>query len=111
VDIVASYAGADATAINAFLAAGAKGLVTAAFAPGYNTPSEFEALAAAVASGIPVVQSSRAGSGRVFMLHKGREAGFISADNLTPQKARILLACALAVTNDPAEITRMFATY
>jgi len=111
VDIVSSYAGADATAINAFVAAGAKGLVSASFAPGYNTPAELSALTAAVARGIPVVQSSRAGSGRVFMLHKGREAGLISADNLSPQKARVLLACALTVTQDPGEITLMFATY
>ena len=111
VDIVTSYAGADATAINAFLAAGAKGLVSAALAPGYNTPDEVRALADAVASGVPVVQSTRAGSGRVYMLHKGREAGFISADNLSPQKARVLLACALTVSQDPADIARMFASY
>ncbi|MFC7542827.1 hypothetical protein ACFQU2_29800 [Siccirubricoccus deserti] len=58
-----------------------------------------------------VVQSTRAGSGRVFPTTKLREAGFIPADNLTPQKARILLALALTVTSDPVEIARIFATY
>jgi L-asparaginase len=57
------------------------------------------------------VQSTRAGSGRVFPTTKLGEVGFIPADNLTPQKARILLALALTVSSDPAEITRIFATY
>ena len=35
----------------------------------------------------------------------------LTADNLTPQKARILLALALTVTNDSAEIERIFAAY
>jgi L-asparaginase len=40
-----------------------------------------------------------------------REAGLISADNLTPQKARILLALALTRTNDPDRLREIFATY
>ena len=32
-------------------------------------------------------------------------------DNLNPQKARLLLALALTVTRDPAEIERIFLTY
>jgi L-asparaginase len=40
-----------------------------------------------------------------------RERGFLSADNLNPQKARLLLSLALSVTADPAEINRMFETY
>jgi L-asparaginase len=35
----------------------------------------------------------------------------VSGDNLTPQKARILLAMALTRTRDAADISRMFATY
>ena len=37
--------------------------------------------------------------------------GTLIADNLNPQKARLLLALALSVTSDPAEIERIFATY
>jgi L-asparaginase len=70
-----------------------------------------EAAKEAVSTGIVVVSSSRAGSGRVFNPLRSREAGFIPADNLTPQKARILLALALTRTSDRAEIARMFATY
>lgn len=111
VDIAYSYAGDDGTAIRAFIEAGAKGLVLAAFAPGLLSPPEMEAAQQAIAAGLVVVSSSRAGSGRVFSPQKSREAGFVGADNLTPQKARILLALALSRTSDKSEIARMFATY
>lgn len=111
VDIVYSYAGADGTAIRAFVAAGCKGLVCATFAPGYNTPGEVQALKEAAATGVIVVLSSRVVSGRTVALHTSREAGFIGADNLNPQKARILLACALTVTQDVTQIERIFGEY
>ena len=62
-------------------------------------------------AGVITMQSTRAGSGRVFPTTRLREAGMLTADNLTPQKARILLALALTVTSDPAAIERIFATY
>jgi L-asparaginase len=37
--------------------------------------------------------------------------GFISADDLTPQKARILLARALTCTDDVSLIGQMFCRY
>ena len=58
-----------------------------------------------------VVQSTRAGSGRTFRGTRLANAGFLIADNLIPQKARILLALALTVTHDPEQIARMFRTY
>ena len=111
VDIVYAYSGSDGTAVRAFVAAGAKGLVSAGFAPGMASPADFAAMAQAVKQGVVVMQSSRAGSGRI---HRGRrlvDAGILAADNLNPQKARLLLALALTKTSDPAEISRMFATY
>jgi L-asparaginase len=111
VDIAYSYAGADGTAARAFIAAGAKGIVSAGFAPGFAGPRDFEALKAAIAQGIVVVQSTRAGSGRTFRSTRLADAGFLIADNLTPQKARILLALALTVTSDPERIAQMFRTY
>ncbi len=111
VDIAYSYAGNDGAAVRAFVAAGAKGIVAAAFAPGMLAPAEMEAFKAAVAAGCKVVISSRAGSGRTFGSSKIVNAGFITADNLTPQKARILLSLALTKTGDSAEIKRIFATY
>lgn len=111
VDIVYAYCGSDGTAARAFIEAGAEGIVSAGFAPGFCGPGDEEPLKLAVEKGIVVVQSSRAGSGRTFKSTKLAANGFLIADNLNPQKARILLAFALSATRDPAEIERIFATY
>jgi len=111
VDIAYAYAGSDGTAVRAFVAAGAKGIVSAGFAPGMPPPADLAALAEAVKQGVTVVQSSRAGSGRIHRSKRMVDAGILAADNLNPQKARILLALALTKTSEPAEIARIFATY
>jgi L-asparaginase len=111
VDIAYTYAGADGAAIRAFMAAGAQGLVTAGFAPAFVTPAMAEALEEASAAGLVIAMSTRAGSGRVFATTPIAQRGWLVADNLNPQKARILLALALTVTRDPQEIRRIFSTY
>ena len=111
VDIALTYAGMDDTIIRALIAAGARGIVSAGFAPGFPTLVEANALGEAVKRGIMVVQSTRAGSGRVFHSARLREQGVQVADNLLPQKARLLLALALTKTNDAAEVARIFKTY
>jgi L-asparaginase len=111
VDISYAYTGADGTAVSAFLAAGARGIVSAGFAPGSPGMAETEVLKEAVRQGVTVVQSTRAGSGRTFRGKSARERGFLVADNLNPQKARLLLALALTVSSEPEEIARMFETY
>ena len=111
VDITYAYVGSDGTAVRAFVAAGARGIVSAGFAPGFPGTADAEELETAVKQGIVVVQSTRAGSGRTFRGKRARESGFLIADNLNPQKARLLLALALTVTSDPDEITRIFETY
>jgi len=111
VDVALSYAGADGAAIRAFVAAGARAIVSAALAPGVVTPAEAEALQDARARGALVVISSRAGSGRVLPRTALRERGFVAADNLNPQKARVLTMLALTRTEDPIEVQRMFDEY
>ena len=111
VDIAYAYAGADGAAVRAFVAAGAKGIVSAGFAPGFSSPGDHEALKEAVMQGVVVVQSTRAGSGRTFRGKRLADAGFLIADNLNPQKARILLALALSVTQDGERIAEMFRSY
>ncbi len=111
VDITYAYTGSDGTAVRAFVAAGARGIVSAGFAPGFPGSADGLALEAAIAAGVVVVQSTRAGSGRTFRGKRFQQNGVLIADNLNPQKARLLLALALTVTRDPDEITRMFATY
>lgn len=111
VDIVYAYTGCDGTATRAFLAAGAKGIISAGFAPGFAGKAEFEVLHEAARQGVVVMQCTRAGSGRTFKGKRLREGGMLITDNLNPQKARLLLALALTRTTDPAEIERMFLTY
>ncbi len=111
VDIAYAYTGSDGTAVRAFAAAGAKGIVSAGFAPGFAGPADFEALKAAREQGIVVMQCTRAGSGRMFKGKRLRDAGFLITDNLNPQKARLLLALALTVTSDPEAIEQIFLTY
>jgi L-asparaginase len=111
VDVAASYAGADGAAIRAFVAAGARAIVSASLAPGVVTPAETEALLEARARGVHVVVSSRAGSGRVLPRTVLRDRGFVAADNLNPQKARVLAMLALTRTDDPRELQRMFDEY
>ncbi|HEV8141220.1 MAG TPA: asparaginase [Methylomirabilota bacterium] len=111
VDIAYSYAGADGTAIEAFVAAGARAIVAASMAPGMTTSSEMDALLEARRRGVLAVISSRAGSGRVLPRTVFRERGLIVADNLTPQKARILTMLALTITDDVDRVQRMFEEY
>ncbi len=111
VDIAASYAGADGSAVRAFVTAGARGIVSAALPPGVTTPAETEALLEARRRGVLVVVSSRAGSGRVLPRTVLREQGLVAADNLTPQKARVLTMLALTRTEDTSEVQRMFDEY
>jgi L-asparaginase len=111
VDIQYAYAGSDGTAVRAFVEAGAEGIVSAGFAPGFPGHDDAKALREAARRGVVVLQSTRAGSGRAYPERWARENGFISAANLTPQKARLLLALALTATRDPKEVARMFLTY
>ena len=111
VDIVLSYAGADTALIDAAIGAGAKGIVSAGFAPGIANPSQQTALAAAVKAGIVVVQCSRAASGRVAPRRKLQEVGIVAGEDFSPQKARILLMLMLTRTRDVAEIQKAFQTY
>jgi len=111
VDIAYSYAGADNIAIQTFLELGARGIVMAGFGTGQITPIQEEALLKARSKGVVVVQSTRVGSGRTDLREAIRTAGFIDADNLSPQKARILTMLALTVTDDPERIQTLFNEY
>jgi len=108
VDIVAAYPGADAAAVEAVVAAGAEGLVMAGYAySGVANPIQMEALRRAADGGVVVVLASRGREGRI------PDAGCewaVRADNLTPQKARILLGLALTETRTPAAIQQLFDT-
>ena len=96
VDIVVTYQGADGALIDAAVAAGARGIVSAGTGAGYPTPAEIEALERASAAGIVVCQATRVGAGRVPAVPSLVARGWVAADDLPPWKARILLRLALA---------------
>jgi L-asparaginase len=111
VEIIYSYAGADAALVEAAVKAGAKGIVSAGFAPGSPSPAQQKALVAAAESGIVVVQCTRAASGRVAPRRRLRETGIVAGEDLSPQKARILLMLMLTTTTDIAAIQAAFQAY
>jgi L-asparaginase len=111
VEIVYSYAGADGALVDAAVTAGARGIVSAGFAPGSPTPQQRTALERAVKSEVVVVQCSRAASGRVAPRRRLRESGIVAGEDLSPQKARILLMLALSTTSDIGAIQEAFSTY
>ena len=88
------------------------GIVSAGTGNGSLYDGYREVLTKAGQSGIIVVRSSRVGTGVVTPNPKRDEPGkFVTADNLNPQKARILLMLALTKTKDAKEIQRIFNTY
>jgi L-asparaginase len=111
VDIVYSHAEADSLIIDSLVRLGTKGIVVAGLPPGRPTLAQRSALVAASEKGVLVVQSSRAGSGRVIVSTQDVKDGLVAADSLNPQKARVLSMLALTVTTDRHAIQQMFADY
>lgn len=109
VEILYSYVDASPALIEAATADGAKGLIVAAFATGSAHGGQRPALQQAMENGTIVVIANRGHSGR-FTTEGGRYYN-TQADNLTPQKAQLLLKMALTRTDDPAEIERMYNEY
>ncbi|MFF0224203.1 asparaginase [Streptomyces sp. NPDC004629] len=108
VDVVVSYLGGDGALIDAAVAAGASGIVSAGLGAGYPTPAEQQALERAARKGVVVCQASRVGSGRVVPHAGTRAGGFLTAADLSPWKARLLLSLALADRRPRAAIQHLF---
>ena len=97
VDVVISYQGADGVLIDAAVAAGARGIVSAGTGAGYPTPGEVEALERATRGRRRrSCQATRVGAGRVPAVGSLIARGWVAAGDLPPWKARILLRLALA---------------
>ncbi len=113
VDIVYGYANMGPVAIDAFMAAGSKGIIHAGVGDGSLAAKAVPALKSARAKGAVVVRASRVGQG--ILARNGEanddELDFVVADTLNAQKARILLMLALTKTGDTKEIQRMFYKY
>ncbi len=111
--VIYSYVGADGVLVKAAVDQGkARGIVVAGFPSGAAArPVQDAALEKAVREGVVVVLSHRGGRGRLSRGAHSSTPNFVKADNLTPQKARILLMLALTRTTDRGEIQRMFDEY
>ncbi len=122
VDVVYAYPGADEVPIRALVEqGGAQGLVVAGLTfSGAPAPGQKEALQWAIARGVPVVLTSRGGENRPPLpqpdakppyVPRPEDFAYVYGDNLSPQKARILLMVALTHTRDRAELQRIFNEY
>ncbi|WP_373888181.1 type II asparaginase [Massilia sp. Root351] len=113
VDIVYGYANMNTVALDAFVAAGAKGIIHAGTGDGSVAAKVKPGLVAARKSGAIIVRASRVGQG--ILARNGEanddELDFVVSDTLSPQKARILLMLALTKTNNTKELQRMFYNY
>lgn len=113
VDIVYAHAGMRRDAIDAAVRAGTHGLVIAGVGDGNLHVNAVSGAAAAVQAGVAVVRSSRTGGGVVERNIEidDDSLGFIVAEELNPQKARVLLMLALTRTKDPRQLQQYFFNY
>ena len=111
VDICMTYAGADGAAIRGCIAAGAEAIVMSSVAPGIVTPDQNAVIDEARETGVLIVQSTRTGSGRALRRASMKERGIVAADNLIPQKARVLAMLGLTLTREPEQIQALFDAY
>ncbi|MGX1162086.1 L-asparaginase [Arthrobacter sp. SLBN-100] len=116
VDLVAAYPGADSTLMHAALAAGAAGIVLQGTGSGNANPSLCSEVAAAVASGVVVVTSTRVDAGPVVPIYGAggggedlRAAGAIGSGHLRPSQSLILLNLLLRLNLNREQITEIFA--
>ena len=114
VDVVPCYPDADATALRACVAAGARGIVLEATGAGNANPAICAAVAEVGAAGVVVVTSTRAAAGPVTPIYGDGggvdllAAGALPSGLLRPSQARMLLAALLGMHRDPDVVRRAF---
>ncbi len=112
VDIIYTHVGMTPDLLQASLNSHAKGIVIAGVGNGNVSAGLLKAMQEASQMGVVIVRSSRVGSGEITSGEiDDRAYGFITSDNLNPQKARVLLQLALTKTNNREKIQEMFEEY
>lgn len=112
VEIIYSYAGARGDLIRFLTRSGTvAGIVVAGTGAGRCSGEEEQALLEAAAAGLRIVMSSRVEGGRVVPLDAYQHLQHVTGDNLSPQKARILLMLAAPVHVDQDGLQQVFDSY
>lgn len=112
VDILYSYSNdGSGVAAKALFEHGTKGIVVAGSGAGSIHKNQKDVLKELLKKGLKVVVSSMVVAGCVAVSDSDEKLGFISAEDLNPQKARVLLMLALTKTSDPKKIQEYFLKY
>lgn len=112
VDIVHAYTDADAVALDAFVAAGAAGIIAVGYPPGTLTSPLDGGVDRAIGQGVTVVQATRASLEPAVLGRRGlTDRGLLPNTDIEPAKAKILLQVCLAHGFDRETIAEQFSTY
>ncbi len=112
VSIIYGHIGMDDSLIQASIASGISGIISAGFGKGYQPEHISLALEKAVRLGIPVVRCARSGCGYtgIDQAHDNKY-GFVVSKGLSPHKSSLLLALTLTLTTDIDRIQQIFEEY
>jgi len=118
VDIAAVHPGVDGTALEAFAAAGARGVVLVATGSGNANPAIVAAVADLTRQGVVVGLTTRVDTGPVSGIYGGGGggadlvvAGAVPLGTLRAGQGRILLLALLAAVGDPDRVREALPTY
>lgn len=112
-DIIYIHANFDHTIIDNLISSGTKAIIVAGVGDGNVSSETLEKLKIASKQGVFIIRSSRLNGGKVIrnVEINDDEFGFVTANNLSPQKARILAMLALSKTTKINDIQEIFDNY